>query len=271
MCRREVCSHKGDALESGDPMNLPTPRVIIFEDNATRADLYAHWLARFEVETVLTTRQAREAIDGTATVAILDEDFGEGTAEDVLEYLRARNPSCQVLTTARTRGKVVPSLGVDTHMAKPIFEMDLRETVDRLARRGLYSRSLSEYFRLTMELTSAEVGEEEVGDEVDVGELQSRVSELKERLEVLAGAMDGNDVKAVLRELTARADPAPKDADKRDSKYVPPKCPRCGVRWEDDEDASGPIRLGSFVWRCGDCGHVQMHGDRKQGDIAAFL
>lgn len=252
-------------------MSRPTPRVIIFEDNATRAELYAHWLDRYDVAVALTAKQADEAIDASVDVAILDEDFGGGAAEDVLESLRAHNPDCQVVTTSGNRSKVVPSLGVDTHMAKPVFEMDLRETVDRLARRAIYSRSLTEYFRLTMELASAEVGEAEVGDDVDLPGIRSRVDELKERLSRLAASMDGEDVKAVLHELTERADPGPADVEDRDSKYVPPKCPSCGVRWDGDGDAGGPIRLGSFVWRCPDCGHVQMHGDRKHGDLAPFL
>jgi CheY-like chemotaxis protein len=252
-------------------MNRPTPRVIIFEDNATRADLYAHWLDTYEVTVAVTRRQASEAIDGSAAVAILDEEFADGRAADVCEYLRARNTAIQIATTSRNRGKVVPSLDVDTHLAKPIFEMDLRETVDRLARRAVYTRSLAEYFRLTMELTSAEVGEAEGSDSEEIDAIRERVSELKAELAELVASLDGNDVKAVLHDLTERAEPPAKTGEKRDSKYVPPKCPKCGVRWNEEPDSSGPIRLGSFVWRCGDCGHVQMHGHRREGDVAPFL
>lgn len=252
-------------------MDRPTPRVIIFEDNATRADLYAHWLDAYEVDVAVTRRQAAAAIDGSAAVAVLDEEFADGSAADVCEYLQARNKAIQVVTTARNRNKVVPSLDVDTHLAKPVFEMDLRETVDRLARRAVYTRSLAEYFRLTMELTSAEVGESEGKDPEGTESLRERVAELKAELSELGASLDGNDVKAVLHDLTERAEPAAKAGEKRDSKYVPPKCPKCGVRWKDDPDSSGPVPLGSFVWRCGDCGHVQMHGHRNEGDVAPFL
>lgn len=252
-------------------MNLPTPRVLVFEDNATRADLYAHWLDQYDVEVALTRHQAAEAIDGSAAVAILDEEFADGSAEKVFEVLRSRNPAVQVVTTARNREKVVPSLDVDTHLAKPVFEVDLTETVDRMARRAMYTRSLAEYFRLTVELTNAEVGEAEGKGPENVDEIRERVEELKKRLSQLVRSMDGNDVKAVLHDLTRRAEPGSQKAEKRDSKYVPPKCPSCGTRWNEEDDAAGPIRLGSFVWRCGDCGHVQMHGDPKRGNLAPFL
>lgn len=252
-------------------MELPTPRVIIFEDNATRAELYAHWLDAVDVTVATTRRQAIEALEDEFDVAVLDEDFADGNAKSVLEAFLDRNPSAQVATTARERGKVVPSLDVDTHMAKPVFEEDLREAVDRLAKRAVYAESLAEYFRLTMELTSAEVGEAEGDADRDVGNLRERVGDLKPRLSTLVGAMDGDDVKAVLHDLTERAEPAADIGEQRDSKYVPPKCPNCNVRWNDEPDAGGPVSIGSFVWRCGDCGHVQLHGGRKEGDVAAFL
>jgi len=255
-------------------MSAPRIRVIIFENNATRADLYAHWLDGFDVEVVLTPRQAADTFDRTFVVAVLDEEFGDGAAENVLELIRSRNPDCQVITTSPNRDQVFPSLDVDHHFAKPVFEADLCEKVERLARRAVYSAALTEYYRLTVDLTSIEHGDGSADHtETDVERIERRANRLKATLAELAAQMDDDDVAAVLEDRSSRSEVAG-TSPPPDSKYVPTKCAKCGQRWDGEEfdrAADGPVRIGSFVWRCRNCGHVQMHASPKEGQLAPFL
>lgn len=248
-------------------MSLLEFRVVIFENNATRADLYEHWLSEYDVRSALTRREAVEAFDGTVAVAILDEGFADGAAETVLEMVRARNPDCRVLTTAEDRGQVFPSLDVKHHLAKPIFEEELRERVDRLARQALYSSTIKRYYSLTVELTSVEIGEDDPETARERRDrLEAQLESLKSRLATITRTMDADDFHSAMDELVGD-EPAQAPEGKQDSKYVPTKCSKCGQSWT-GEDSADPVRLGSFVWRCTECGHVQMHGDPKEGKVA---
>lgn len=249
-------------------MALLEPRVVIFENNATRADLYERWLSGYGVRTALTRQEALDAFDETVAVAILDEDFADGVAENVLDMIRARSPDCRVLSTAEDRDRVYPALDVDHHLPKPIFEAELREKVDRLALEALYSSTLKRYYSLTLELTSTEITEE---DEKTARErrdmLEERVESLKSRLGALSKRMDADAFHSVLNELTGDGEPVDGQPS-LDSKYVPRSCSKCKRKWTGEDSRASPVRLGSFVWRCTECGHVQMHGNPDEGEVA---
>lgn len=249
-------------------MALLEPRVVIFEDNSTRADLYERWLSGYAVRKATTRSEALEAFDETVAVAILDEEFADGAAENVLEMIRARSPDCRVLTTAAERERVYPSLDVENHMAKPIFEEELRERVDRLALQALYASTLKRYYALTLELTSTEITEE---DDESARErrnrLKERVESLKSRLASLTRSMDQDAFHSALASLSKEAGPVG-PVNEQDSKYVPRRCGKCKREWTGEDSTASPVRLGSFVWRCTDCGHVQMHANPNEGEVA---
>lgn len=249
-------------------------RVIVCENNATRAELYAHWLDRFDVSLALTPTQALDEVDESVAVVVLDEDFGDGAAESVLALARSRAPESRILTTTETRGKVFPSLDVDNHLAKPVFEDELNDRVERLARQSLYSVALRHYYQFTAELTAIELGARERSPPAGYRErLEERVQQLKGLLAEISAGMDREDVRTVLDDLTDGVS-LPSESRTIDSKYVPGKCPKCDATWDGDSPESagdGPVGLGSFVWRCGDCGHVQLHASPNDGQLAPFL
>lgn len=240
-------------------METPTVTVAIIEDNSTRAELYGHWLDHVDVRIALTKRQVLEAIDGDLTVAILAEEFGDGAAEKVLELIRARTRYCQVVTTTRNRQRVMPTLDVDNHFTKPIFEEDLRERVERLARQTVYCEVLEEYYRTTAKLTAAQKSEDDDAAE-RAADLEAEVSELKPIIAGIRAELDEDDVASVA-DLISRASEIPEDAgDEGTSKYIPNKCFNCGRQWgvgRGTDPSKGAVRLGSHVWRCTSCGHIQ--------------
>lgn len=243
-------------------MQTPTVTVAIFEDNATRAELYGHWLDHVDVRVAVTKRQALEVVDGDLTVAVLAEEFGGGAAEKVLELIRARSRYGQVITTSRNRQRVVPSLDVDNHLAKPIFEADLRDRVERLGRQSVFCETLEEYYRATANLTAARKSEDD-GAAERVADLEERVSELKPVVIGIRAELDDDDLAAVAN-LVSRATERYTGAEEgSESKYIPRKCFNCGQEWSvggGSETANGAVRLGSSVWRCTDCGHIQLGG-----------
>lgn len=57
------------------------------------------------------------------------------------------------------------------------------------------------------------------------------------------------------------------------SKYHPDRCHSCGRDWTvtaSDERARGFKRLGAFVWRCVDCGHIQMQADPSHQRVGSY-
>lgn len=241
-------------------MPKPEVTVAIIEDNGTRAELYSHWLEYMNVRVALTKQQILEAVDDALTVAIVAEEFGnEGTPEKVLELIRSRTRYCQVVTTSRDRKRVTPTLDVDNHLSKPIFEDDLTGKVERLARQTVFCEILEQYYRTSATLTTVHKSDEETEPE-QVAALESELSDLKPMVAGLQAELDETDM-AVIADLFAQEQPDEDDVPEQSSKYMPEKCYNCGRTWSAStgkDPSKGAVRLGSHVWRCTGCGHIQM-------------
>jgi rubrerythrin len=243
-------------------MEPPTVTATIVEDNATRAELYGHWLDHMAVRVAVTKRQVVEAIDDEVTVVILAEEFGDEAAETVLDLVRSRTTYCQVLTTSENRSKVVPDLDVSNHLAKPIFKEDLRERVEGLARQTVYAQLLDSYYRATAMETALRNSEDPADAEERVERLTDRIEDLKPMLAGIRAELDQDDVSRVGDLLTREHDGDAAESGQQ-SKYVPQKCFNCGQSWSVSSGAgrdNGVVRLGSHVWRCTNCGHIQLGG-----------
>lgn len=229
--------------------------VLVAEENATRADLYDHWLVGFEVRKALTTRQAVEAFDDDVAVVLLDEEFGDGSATDLIEWIEANSRFCQIVTTTPDRGQVFPDHDVAEHLVKPVFKEDLRSVVKRLGRQTVYAALLARYYATTVQITSLREGDGETVDDDVVTSLEDRVERLKAAIVQLRGTLDEDDMRRVMDLVSPPADPTIPESG-QSSKYMPEKCSKCGRPWGGDE-STGVLRLGAGVYRCADCGTVQ--------------
>jgi len=241
-------------------MDLPTSSVVVFEDNKTRAELYALWLAECDVELCLTKQQTGEALDEQTAVAILDEEFGDGAAETLLEIIRDVAPACRVVAT-RSRSSAFPSLGVDNQFVKPVFEEELTDTVRTLLLRSNYQLVLQSYYRASTRLAAYETagGAE---SESEQEQLQRQTRRLKKLLNTLRTELTSEDVTAVFENITIDDFETTDEATKVDSKYRPENCANCDVEWDASASQDTQFtRLGAYVWRCTSCGYVQMHVD----------
>jgi len=83
--------------------------------------------------------------------------------------------------------------------------------------------------------------------------------------------MDDNDVHAVA-EAIALTHVSDVDTEiSIESKYRPDECARCGHDWSEPANGEDPAeKLGAYVWRCGNCGHVDMRGNLNHQSVSHF-
>ena len=261
-------------------MELLTDIVTVFGQNRTRAELYGLWLEGCEVRTATTRSEAADVIDGSTAVAIIDRGFG-GDGPKLLEPLRKRAPHCRAVVT-RDRSEGFPGVDPEYHLVTPVFEEDLQAIVERLLGQVNYRLALVEYYRATGELASKEfVADRAEGDSVrddpdgdEAAELRRRVARLRRLLTEYRKRLDGEDVAAVMESVTFQSAPESTDsAEESASKHHPGSCSNCGRDWsvsESDPERAGFRQLGARVWRCIDCGHVQMRPDPSHQRVSPY-
>jgi DNA-binding response OmpR family regulator len=250
-------------------MDLLTSTVVVCEQNKTRADLYALWLDGYDSRTALTKRQVDETIDNTVAVVVLDQGFGDGAAESVLELVRSRAPACRVVAT-RDRSAAFPELGLDHSLVKPVFEDELTEQVETLVCRTNYQLSLELYYRTTAAMSTVEFTDDGADDE-QYKRLKKRAERLQSLLTALQDRLTDDELSAVMRNIRVSDTERVDRATEIDTKYCPDRCSHCGQDWMEKHDGKPPVeRLGAYVWRCSECGHVQVHTDPSHQNIDPY-
>jgi len=241
-------------------MDVSEATVAIFEDNKTRAELYALWLEAYDVRPASSKQAAQKRIDDDLAVAVVNEGFGDGVAETLVEIIRAESQTCRVLSI-RPRSSVFPEFDSEYHLKKPVFEEDLQDGVERLLYRRNYHRALRLYYRATMKLVARERADAAEDDDSDpVQNLRNRVESLKSRLHEYRERLSEDDVAAVMQSLTLDPEQS-KPKEDVSSKYWPDRCPNCKEEWANSADAATPKRIAAYVWRCTQCGDVIMEND----------
>jgi CheY-like chemotaxis protein/ribosomal protein L37AE/L43A len=250
-------------------MDHPMTGVVVCERNQTRAELYALWLDPADVTVALTAREAIDACDETAAVVILDQRFAGDRTRDLLKKLRSAGPLARIVET-RDRASAFPSLGLDHDLVKPVFEDELRDLVEQLVMRANYHLVLRLYYQTTAPLLALQHRAALTGTEEDhVERLESRVERLKEVIGAYQRELSEDDIAAVKDAVSYTP---VREAHNSDidigSKYRPDKCSRCREPW--DSSGTRVTRLGAYVWRCGNCGHVQMRADPSHQDVGKY-
>jgi hypothetical protein len=249
-------------------VKLPAKTVVVCETNKTRADLYGLWLDDYEPRCALTSAQFAEAFDAGVAVTVLDHSFGDGAAASVLERVDSVGPHCRVLRI-RDRSNADPASPYDRQIERPVFEADLSESVETLLCRANYHLLLDKYYRTTVLISTYEWQADDAPTDERYERLQERAERLQKYLNGLRPRMDDDDVHAVANAITL-ADVANVDSETPvESKYRPDECARCGQDWSEPIDGDEPAaKLGAYVWRCANCGHVDMRGDPSHRHVS---
>ena len=258
------------------PVELPASTVVVCEANKTRADLYGLWLDDYEPRRALTTAQFAEAFDAGVSVLVLDDSFGGGRAEAVVERARSEAAHCRVLGIRERSDAADPST-FDRDLERPVFEADLTDCVETLLYRANYHLLLDKYYRTTVLISAYEWRGGDAASEGGDSTEDERYARLRDRAERLQGyltdirpRMTDEDVRAVAEGIAVGDDDAP-ERPAVESKYRPDECARCGCDWREPTDGDSPAtKLGAYVWRCGDCGHVDMRADPNHRRVSSF-
>lgn len=249
---------------------FPANSVVVFEENRTRGDLYSLWLDEYDVDVAVTRQQADDVLDGSVMVAVVDEAFAGEESSKLLDAVRARSPLCRIVAT-RERSSAFPNLNVDHQLVKPVFEADLVDLVETLLCRANYHLALAEYYQTNMDLSSFEIHDGGPATEVTEYEmLQQRATRLQKIIARLTNQMTKEDVLDVKQKIMFEADIEETESkEKIDSKYRPNHCSGCGETWDSAPDEAPKVtQLGAYVWRCVNCGHVQMAADPSHQHVS---
>ncbi|PHQ39082.1 response regulator receiver protein [Halorubrum persicum] len=253
------------------PVELPASEVVICETNKTRADLYGLWLDDYDPRRALTTAQFAEAFDAGVAVVVLDGAFGDGEAEAVLDTVRSGASHCRVLGI-RERSNTGPAPAYDRNIERPVFETELAECVETLFHRANYHLLLDQYYRTTVLVSAYEwQGSSDGRDNERYERLRDRAARLEGYLNGLRPRMSDEDVRAVADGITVTGVDDTDDGPSIESKYRPDECARCGRDWTGGADGEAPtVKLAAYVWRCDDCGHVDMRADPNHRHVTSF-
>lgn len=227
--------HKREEREEVSESDPPV--VLIVEDEKGLADLYTSFLEdTYTVRTAYTGDEALKLLDDEVDVALLDRRLPTWSGDQLLGVIQDRKIDCQVaMVTAVIPDFDIADLPIDAYLTKSVSRSDLREIVEELLLRAEADVNRQELLalisrKITLEKTKSESDLEE-SDEYR--KLQRRIQIAMERLNVDPGRVGSN-------------------------KHRPDSCPRCELRWDLEVGGTiGFVELGSFVWKCTQCGSVE--------------
>jgi len=251
-------------------VKLPASAVVVCEANKMRADLYGLWLDEHGPRRALTSAQFVEAFDGGVAVVVLDDSFGDGAAATVLERVESEASHCRVLGI-RERSDAGSGSPYDHQLERPVFEADLVERVETLFYWANYHLLLDRYYRTTALVSTYEWrADDDTESDERYERLRDRAERIQEYLNRLRPRMDDGDVRAVA-EAIAVSDATAADAEESvESKYRPDECAECGQDWSEPVDGGEAVaKIGAYVWRCANCGHVDMRADPNHRHVTS--
>jgi DNA-binding response OmpR family regulator len=175
--------------------------VLVVEDEAELAELFAEWLSEeYEVRVATGGEEALDRADADVDVVLLDRLMPGISGDEVLERIRDRDLSVRVaMVTAVEPDFDVLEMGFDDYVVKPLFREDVRRLVRGLLERNEYDRHLSALFALASKLAALESHktEEELGESEEYTRLKADVERTRDRVAELESDMSESDFEAV--------------------------------------------------------------------------
>lgn len=164
--------------------------VIVASAESSTTDALADRLREScAVRTGYTTADVLDRLDDEVDVVVVDPELGTATVSVVQDAISCRDLSCQVgLLTEDASVADVPA-GIDTVIPPSAGDQRLRDTVEWLAMRATYRKTLDEYYDLTLASADLQTDESaEVTAELD--RLHNQLDHLRERLDETAAELD---------------------------------------------------------------------------------
>ncbi|MFC6768819.1 HalX domain-containing protein [Natrinema soli] len=173
------------------------PEVLVVDDEARLADLFAAWLqADWAVETAYDGEEALEKMADSVEVVLLDRRMPGLSGDEVLEQIREQGyDSRVVMVTAVDPDFDIIEMGFDDYLVKPASKDELVDMVDDVADRSDYESDIQEYYALVSKkaLLESEKADRELADNEEYQDLSDRVAELEQRVDETVSGMSSHD------------------------------------------------------------------------------
>lgn len=114
--------------------SIPQARVLIVEDEPELREMYAEWLAAdYHVATAGDAESARQTLDSSFDVALLDRKLPDSMGADLIPDIRRIAEECRIaMVTSVEPDWEVLEMDFDAYLTKPAREDDLHFLVDAL-------------------------------------------------------------------------------------------------------------------------------------------
>ncbi|MFC7045408.1 response regulator [Halobacteriaceae archaeon GCM10025711] len=182
-----------------------TPSVLVVEDDPGLVDLYARWLADYDVRTATTGADALALVEAESfDVVLLDRQLPDRSGRSVLADIRQMNCDCMVTMVTAVRPDVdIVEMRFDDYLVKPVDREELLDTVDRLSRRMTYDEQVNQLYAQCSKLgvLEAEHGRDRLAGSDEYESLVRRIDELHDRTDQLVTSFEDHDFDDVFRDI----------------------------------------------------------------------
>jgi DNA-binding response OmpR family regulator len=139
--------------------SLERMTALVVEDDPDLADLYAAWLRQVGC-TVHVARSRAGAFDlvdeheDGLDLVVLDRRLGDGSGDDVLDYLRAVHPAARaVMLTGVSPDLDILDMPFNEYLVKPVTQSEFTATVLEVVARSRYVSHVDELYVALRKLT----------------------------------------------------------------------------------------------------------------------
>ncbi|WP_152041380.1 response regulator transcription factor [Salinigranum salinum] len=183
------------------------PVVLVTDDEAELAELYAHWLAdSYEVLVATSGEEALELATDDVDVALLDRRMPSMTGDEVLSALRQRGVNCRVaMITAVEPDLDIVQMPFDDYLVKPITREELHSVVEVLLSRAQFDDRTQEFFALASKKATLESAAKD-GSSDEYERLTARMRQLRGELDDTLSQFSNEEFEAAFRELPNEPD-----------------------------------------------------------------
>jgi DNA-binding response OmpR family regulator len=201
-------------------MSDDPPSVLVVEDEADLADLYAAWLGgEYDVRTAYGGHEAIEQLSEDIDVILLDRRMPGLSGDEVLVAIRDRGIDARVaMVTAVEPDFDIVEMGFDDYLVKPVTRESLMDTVESLRRRSEYDSGVQELYAIASKkaVLESEKGQAALEDSEEYADLQSRYDELQEELDTQVEEFGSHDEFEQAFRQFDKGDPSEADDDEDD-------------------------------------------------------
>ena len=168
-------------------------RVLIVEDEADLAEMYAAYLPEYETAIAGGGEEGLDAIGGGFDVVLLDRRMPVVSGNEVLAAIEQRGIDCRVaMVTAVDPDFEIIDLQIDDYVVKPVRRGELRETVDRLFTLDEYDERMRTLTtkKIKRNLLEVEKARTALSNSEEFQRLQEEIAALEAEVETLADELD---------------------------------------------------------------------------------